>query len=107
MLIPYLCERFHVGVRASGYGIGFTLAVIVPGLYSFMLIGLGKVIRYEYGVVVLLAIGAVCTVAGAVLGPETKDVDLDTRPRDGLTQPGRRPPGRRGRGVDRPRRSSA
>ncbi|QYN18580.1 MFS transporter [Amycolatopsis sp. DSM 110486] len=78
VLIPYLCERFHVGVRASGYGIGFTLAVIVPGLYSFMLIGLGKVISYEYGVAVLLVIGAVCTVAGAVLGPETKDVDLDT-----------------------------
>jgi len=78
VLIPYICERFHVGVRASGYGIGFTLAVIIPGLYSFILIGLGKFMSYEYGVVVLLAVGAVCTVAGAMLGPETKDVDLGT-----------------------------
>ncbi|WIX84137.1 carboxymuconolactone decarboxylase family protein [Amycolatopsis carbonis] len=29
-------------VRASRYGIGFTLAVIVPGLYSLLLVGLGK-----------------------------------------------------------------
>ncbi|MEU4667552.1 hypothetical protein AB0F91_06170 [Amycolatopsis sp. NPDC023774] len=39
-------------MRASGYGIGFTLALIVPRLYSFMLVGLGKVVGYEYGVVV-------------------------------------------------------
>ncbi|MEV0183197.1 MFS transporter [Streptomyces sp. NPDC050625] len=76
IMIPYACERFKTEVRASGYGIGYTLAVVIPGLYSFILVGLGKFIQYEYGVVVLLAVGAVCVVAGAALGPETKDTDL-------------------------------
>ncbi|ODU06089.1 MAG: hypothetical protein ABS81_05600 [Pseudonocardia sp. SCN 72-86] len=76
LMIPYVCERFATSVRASGYGIGYTLAVIIPGLYSFMLLGLGKFMKYEYGTVALLAIGAVCVVIGAALGPETKDVDL-------------------------------
>lgn len=76
IMIPYICERFKTGVRASGYGIGHTLAVIIPGLYSFILIGLGKLIPYEYGIVVLLGVGAICIVAGAGLGPETKDTDF-------------------------------
>jgi MFS family permease len=76
IMIPYICERFKTGVRASGYGIGHTLAVIIPGLYSFILIGLGKLIPYEYGMVVLLGVGAVCIVAGAALGPETKETDF-------------------------------
>ncbi|WP_319653610.1 MFS transporter [Streptomyces sp. NE06-03E] len=76
IIIPYACERFKTEVRASGYGVGSTLAVIIPGLYSFILLGLAHFIRYEYGVVVLLGIGAACMVAGAALGPETKDTDL-------------------------------
>jgi hypothetical protein len=76
IMIPYICERFHTTVRASGYGVGYTLAVLIPGLYSFMLVWMSSVIPYEYGTVVLLALGGVCMVAGAALGPETKDVDL-------------------------------
>ncbi|GAA5136933.1 MFS transporter [Alloalcanivorax gelatiniphagus] len=78
LMIPYICERFPTSVRASGYGVGYTVAVIIPGFYSFMLIWLSNLLPYEYGTVVLLAVGALCMTVGAALGPETKDVDLQT-----------------------------
>nr|WP_300047081.1 MFS transporter [uncultured Nocardioides sp.] len=76
LMIPYICERFPTGVRASGYGVGYTAAVVIPGFYSFMLVWLSDLVPYEYGTAVLLAVGAVCMTLGAALGPETKDVDL-------------------------------
>jgi hypothetical protein len=33
-------ERFTTGVRASGYGIGYSLGVLIPGFYAFYLLGL-------------------------------------------------------------------
>jgi MFS family permease len=32
---PYLAESFPTGIRSSGYGVSYSLAAILPGLYSF------------------------------------------------------------------------
>ena len=32
---PYLAESFRTGIRSSGYGVSYSLAAILPGLYSF------------------------------------------------------------------------
>lgn len=78
LMIPYICERFPTNVRASGYGVGYTVAVVIPGFYSFMLVWLSSFLPYEYGTVILLTVGAICITVGAGLGPETRDVDLQT-----------------------------
>jgi MFS family permease len=39
---PYLAESFRTGIRSSGYGISYSLATILPGLYSFYMLGLAK-----------------------------------------------------------------
>ncbi|MDQ6774439.1 MAG: MFS transporter, partial [Candidatus Dormibacteraeota bacterium] len=38
IVTTYINERFPTGVRASGYGIGYSLAVIIPSFYSFYLL---------------------------------------------------------------------
>lgn len=73
---PYLVESFRTGIRSAGYGISYSLATVIPGFYSFYLLGLGKVMPYPYTPIVLLVLGGLLLVVGALMGPETKDVDF-------------------------------
>jgi MFS family permease len=73
---PYLAESFRTGIRSSGYGVSYSLATILPGLYSFYMLGLAKVMPYEYTPILLLALGGLLLSIGAIAGPETKHVDL-------------------------------
>jgi MFS family permease len=83
IVTTYLNERFPTEVRASGYGIGYTLAVVLPSLSSFFLLGLGRLMPYVYTPLVLTALAGLLILAGAWLGPETRHVDLDREPERG------------------------
>jgi MFS family permease len=72
----YINERFRTGIRASAFGIGYSLAVVLPSLYAYYQAALATVIPPEYTVLVLLVVGALLIVVGAASGPETKDVDF-------------------------------
>jgi MFS family permease len=72
----YINERFRTGIRASAFGIGYSLAVVLPSLYAYYQAGLAAFMPLEYTVLVLLAVGSLLMVVGAVWGPETKDVDF-------------------------------
>ena len=73
----YLNERFPTRVRSSGFGMAFTLPVIIPSFYGFYQGMLANVMPQQFTVLVLVAIGAVLTLIGAIMGPETKDVDFE------------------------------
>src|SRR5215217_1759005 len=72
----YINERFQTGIRASAFGIGYSLAVVLPSLYAYYQAGLAAFMPFEYTVLVLLVVGSLFIVAGAAWGPETKDVDF-------------------------------
>ena len=72
----YINERFQTGIRASAFGIGYSLAVVLPSLYAYYQAALAAFMPFEYTVLVLLVVGALLMVAGAAWGPETKDVDF-------------------------------
>jgi MFS family permease len=76
MVTAYLNERFPTAIRSSGYGVGYSLAVIIPSFSSFYLLGLAKIMPYEYTQIVLLVFCGIFIVVGALMGPETNDVDL-------------------------------
>jgi MFS family permease len=76
VVLPYITERFHTDVRASGFGLGFSASVIIPSFYAFFLDGLGQAMPYEWASIVLLFIGGILGTVGAAAGPETKDVDF-------------------------------
>lgn len=76
IVTTYLCERFPTHVRASGYGIGYSVAVVVPAFAGLYMLGLAKVMPYVYTPLVLVAIAGVLIIAGALMGPETRDVEL-------------------------------
>jgi MFS family permease len=72
----YINERFQTGIRASAFGIGYSLAVVLPSLYAYYQAGLAAFMPFEYTVLVLVVVGGLLMVVGAVWGPETKDVDF-------------------------------
>jgi MFS family permease len=76
-ITAYLSERFSTSVRASGYGVGYSAAILLPALSSIYMLGLQRLgIPYEYTQIVILALGGLLTMIGALLGPETRDVDI-------------------------------
>lgn len=72
----YCNERFQTGARSSGFGLAYSLSVIIPSFYGVYMTLLGKVMPYELSPIVLLAIGALLSVIGAYLGPETKNIEI-------------------------------
>ncbi|MDB6049398.1 MAG: transporter [Pseudomonas sp.] len=76
VIVTYINERFHTDVRATGFGVGFSLSVIIPSFYAFYMNGLGLVMPFNATPAVLLLIGGTIATLGAYMGPETKDVDF-------------------------------
>jgi MFS family permease len=76
MITAYINERFHTGIRASGFGLGYSLAVVAPSFYAFYQSVLGHVMSPTYTVLPLLVIGGLLITIGGAWGPETRDVDL-------------------------------
>jgi MFS family permease len=76
MILTYINERFVTDVRATGFGVGYSLSVIIPSFYAFYINWLGMVIPPLATSAVLLCLGGIIGTIGAAMGPETKDVDL-------------------------------
>ncbi len=76
VIVTYINERFTTEVRATGFGVGFSLSVIIPSFYAFYMNWLGAFMPLRVTPVVLLSIGGLIGMIGALMGPETKDVDF-------------------------------
>lgn len=76
VLPAYINERFPTSVRASGYGLAYSLAVVAPSFYTFYQAGLSTLMPMRYTGIALLAIGALFVLGAALAGPETKDIEF-------------------------------
>jgi MFS family permease len=77
-IVPsYINERFHTAVRASAYGIGYTLSILIASFYSFYMLALKAIMPYKYTQIALLVLAGVFIIVGAILGPETRDANLE------------------------------
>lgn len=74
----YLSERFPPAVRGSGFGLGYSLPLAVTSFYAYYQDWLGHLMPSGDTAVVLLVLGGVLVFVGALIGPESKDVDLST-----------------------------
>lgn len=76
LTIAYINERFQLTERASGYGLSYSLSVVLPSFYAYYQLWLSNIMPFEYTVLVLLVVGGGLIILGAAMGPETKDVDF-------------------------------
>jgi MFS family permease len=72
----YLTELFPAPIRATGFGVGYSLALVLPAFYAFYLAGVGVVLPPQYAPIALLAVAGLLVTVGAALGPETRDAVL-------------------------------
>ncbi|HKN97054.1 MAG TPA: MFS transporter [Pseudonocardiaceae bacterium] len=72
----YLCERFPPAVRGSGFGLGYSTPLVLTSFYAYYQGWLGHIMPSGYTAVALLVLGGALVSIGALIGPETKDVDL-------------------------------
>ncbi|MFS8198255.1 MFS transporter [Streptomyces sp. CWNU-52B] len=75
-IAAYLTERFPANIRSTGYGVGYSLALIAPAFYQFYLRQFEGVMSAHLAPAVLIALAGVLISVGGFLGPETKDVDM-------------------------------
>lgn len=72
----YLNERFHTSIRASGFGVSYSLSVIIPSFFAFYQVALAHIMPASLTPIPLTILGGVLLGVGAYLGPETRNVDL-------------------------------
>ena len=76
VVTSYLAERFKTANRAVGFGLGYSLAVVIPSFYATYQLWFRSIVPAQYTVLVLVGIGGLLTIIGAALGPETRGVDF-------------------------------
>lgn len=77
VVTSYINERFPTDVRASGYGLGYSAAMIIPAFTWLYMLGLKALgVPYAYTQIVFLALGGFLLLVGALSGPETKHVEM-------------------------------
>jgi MFS family permease len=72
----YFNERFPTTVRSSGWGIGYSLALVIPAFSAVYIGGLQAALPDVNGGALLWAGGSVLVIIGLFLGPETRGLDL-------------------------------
>lgn len=75
-IAAYLIERFPASIRSTGYGVGYSLALIAPAFYQFYLQQFDGVMPAHLAPAVLLVLAGALISLGGFLGPETKDIDM-------------------------------
>lgn len=84
-IVPsYFNERFPTEVRSSGWGIGYSSAVVIPSFTAFYISGLDSFLPAGSGGAILWVFGCLLVLIGVTLGPETRGINLTD-----LTKPAR------------------
>ncbi|WP_131105980.1 MFS transporter [Ornithinimicrobium sufpigmenti] len=77
MITAFLMELFPTNVRASGYGVAYSLPSIIPALYGYYMVWLGNVMDYDYTPIVIGSLGAICLIIGGYIAKDVRHVDLE------------------------------
>ncbi|WP_382304273.1 MFS transporter [Herbiconiux sp. UC225_62] len=75
-LPSYINERFPTRIRSSGWGIGYSLAVIIPGFFAAYQAGLSNFIPLSLTPVVLTVVAGILIIVSVAVSPETRGIDL-------------------------------
>lgn len=76
VIMTYLNERFATDIRATGFGVGLGFSIIVPAFYAVYVNWVGLIMPLHFAPAALLCLGGLIGTFGAVMGPETKNVDF-------------------------------
>jgi hypothetical protein len=70
----YLAERFPTAVRSSGYGMSYSLSIVLPALYPYYLPPLQNMLGEHGAIAILLILAGLLVLTGGLTGPETSKI---------------------------------
>ena len=70
----YLAERFPTAVRSSGYGMSYSLSIVLPALYPYYLPPLQNMLGDHRAIAILLILAGLLVLTGGLTGPETSKI---------------------------------
>ncbi len=70
-IAAYLTERFPTSVRSSGYGVAYSMSIVLPAFYPYYLPPLQRIFGSHGAIALLLALAGILIAVGAWIGPET------------------------------------
>lgn len=70
-IAAYLTERFPTSVRSSGYGVAYSMSIVLPTFYPYYLPLLQRIFGSHGAVALLLTLAGILIATGAWIGPET------------------------------------
>lgn len=76
VLTAFITERFSTRVRSSGYGIGYSIGIVIPAFSSFYMLGLKTFVPYADTALLLEILSGILILVGSLLGPELKGRQL-------------------------------
>jgi len=76
----YLCERFPSALRGSGFGLGYSTPLVLTSFYAYYQNWLGAILPHGYTASALLVLGGALVLIGALLGPESRNVEFGAEP---------------------------
>lgn len=76
LLTSYITEMFHTSIRASGYGMGYSLAILIPSFTSFFMLDLARIMPFKDTGIAITAFGGLLILVGGILSPDTREVDF-------------------------------
>jgi MFS family permease len=76
MITAFLMELFPTSVRASGYGVAYSLPSIVPAFYAYYMVWMSGLMDYAYTPVVITAVGGVLLVVGGYVAKDRRHMHL-------------------------------
>lgn len=77
VVTAFIIEMFPSNIRSTGYGVAYSMPSLIPAFYTYYMVGLGKVMPYDYTPLVFIVLGGVCVLIGASLAKDLRHTSLD------------------------------
>lgn len=77
MITAFLMELFPTNVRASGYGVAYSLPSLIPAFYAYYMVGMGSFMDYNYTPVVITAVGGMFLLVGGFAARDRRHMELE------------------------------
>lgn len=77
VVTAFIIEMFPSNIRSTGYGVAYSMPSLLPAFYTYYMVGLGRIMPYDYTPLVFIVVGGVCILIGANLAKDLRHTSLD------------------------------
>jgi len=77
VVTAFIIEMFPSNIRSTGYGVAYSMPSLLPAFYTYYMVGLSRVMPYDYTPLVFIVLGGISILVGAGLAKDLRHTTLD------------------------------